>query len=144
MPLLVFTTNLDKIRSRDPRNWKRQTIRFNADYWEQVWRRHHLAPRCLHVWLGSPRASPEAEKWGLANFTHFEKREGESLTQWDAIRDGFPTLAELAQVLTRMHKLTLDQYLEHTWALITFSFPDDPIPESRGSKLLALGTKPAG
>ena len=123
MALLTFTTNFDKLRSKDPAVWKRQTIRWNADYWLKVANRKQK----LHVWLGSPRTGKgKAEKLGIAEIVDFETSSGSLLNQRDAVLDGYESLTDLMDVLVKMHKVCFEEFYRHRWAIITFRFPDDP------------------
>ena len=117
MPILVFTTNFDKLRDGS----KRQTIRKNWKYW---WNAHEKGQK-LHVWLGSPRQPGTAEKLGISEQWSIGACPGELLTAEDAQRDGYDSLEDLFHVLSRMHHMNWNQILKHRWAIIRFVLPGD-------------------
>jgi len=127
MPLLVFTTKLEEVRTGK----KRQTIRANAAYWSRY------APdseKVAHIWLGSPRTNKKAKKLGCGHITNVQVKKGYQFKYEDAVRDGFESVEELVKALADLHKWTIDKVLKHEWAIIQFTHPwlpnnPDPMAE---------------
>lgn len=118
MPMLTFTDQFDELLS----GRKTMTTRHNFERWQKIWRKS----RCntfLHVWWKNPRnRHPHCYKMGVARLVKFEGRLGRYLTQEDAVKDGFNSLAEYTVALSVLNHLSFDEVDNHFWALLPFEW----------------------
>jgi len=116
LTLLTFNTNYEKLVDET----KRQSIRFNADYWIKRLARNSK----LDIWWLNPRNQhPDCKKLGIARGTATPLY-GHEFTETTARDDGYDTLRELFDVLMELHHLTLDDILAHRWAKVQWLWVD--------------------